>query len=72
MTKLIELHSLTNDRSGDSTYWRATSRRYAVTAYGRTVAEAKERLFLTRQAEYRNIFATVRLLPPEHHRHYLT
>lgn len=53
-------------------FYRATSRRYGVTAYGRTVSEAKSRLFLTRQAEYRNLFAALKLLPPENHRHYLT
>lgn len=35
-------------------YWRADSTRYAVSAYGRTVAEVKQRLFLTVRAEQSN------------------
>lgn len=32
-------------------YWRATSRRFGLTAYGRTVSEAKTRLFQTTHTE---------------------
>lgn len=34
--------------------WMATSTRYGVSAYGRTVAEAKTRLFLTVLADKKN------------------
>jgi hypothetical protein len=34
--------------------YRATSRRFGISAYGRTVAEAKQRLFLTMRAEQSN------------------
>lgn len=36
--------------------WRATSRRYGVSAYGRTVSEAKQRLFITSMIESCNRF----------------
>lgn len=36
---------------------KATSIRYGVSAYGRTVAEAKQRLFLTVWAEKNNMLA---------------
>lgn len=68
MTKRITLNQTSYFHA--PVLWVATSRRYGVTAYGRTVAEAKQRLFLTRQAEYRNCYAAVKLLPPEEHRHY--
>jgi len=39
---------------GGSTLWRATSRRFGVTAYGRTAQEAKQRLFITTVVEQSN------------------
>lgn len=66
--KRITLSQVSCPTSG---LYRADSTRYAVSAYGRTVAEARSRLFLVRQAEYRNIYASVKLLPPENHRHFL-
>jgi hypothetical protein len=39
--------------------YRATSRRFGVTAYGRTVSEAKHRLFVTRQVDNSNRLADV-------------
>lgn len=34
--------------------WKATSRRFGVSAYGRTIQEAKRRLFITTEVERRN------------------
>lgn len=39
--------------------WMATSTRYGVSAYGRTVAEARQRLFITTNVHRRNCDAVV-------------
>jgi len=46
---------------GVETLWRAYSSRYGVSAYGRTVAEAKQRLFRVTWVEIRNILAAARI-----------
>ena len=53
MTKRIEL-MCPPGQNATTNFWRATSRRFGVTAYGRSISEAKQRLFVTVQVEKSN------------------
>jgi hypothetical protein len=54
---------ITLDIVGWQHTWKATSHRYGVSAYGRTVTEAKQRLFVTVEAHRRNLYAAVSCHP---------
>jgi len=60
--KRITLSMHVDDR-GVETLWRADSKHYGVSAYGRNPSEAKSRLFLTTQAHRRNLYAAVSCHP---------